>query len=56
MSVQKLISPKVSFQPKVIALVQREGALLIGTRGGEIIEVILASGKATVVMEGHYDK
>lgn len=37
-------------------MAHKKDALLIGTRGGEVIEVLLSTGKAAVIMEGHYDK
>ena len=47
-----------SNNPKIIALCCKGSNLLIGTRGGEIIEANIGNNPSTgnVVMEGHYDK
>ena len=41
--------------PTAISVCEKDGRLLVGTRGGEIIEFQLTSAKTNVHMRSHYD-
>ena len=53
-SLEKVLGGIKSNNIRIIALAEQNSNILVGTRGGELIEVQKASS-AQVVMEGHFD-
>ena len=53
-SLEKVLGGIKSNNIRIIALAEQNNNILVGTRGGELIEVQKASS-AQVVMEGHFD-
>jgi hypothetical protein len=52
---EKLLGNIKSNMIRVISVCEQNGNILVGTRGGEVIEVTKLSN-AAVLMDGHFDK
>ena len=51
-----LKNPKInSMNPRTRSVCEGSGTLLVGTRGGEIVEFEMASGSPKVLMRGHFE-